>query len=89
MAKLKEEKEDHEKKLNQSKQVLLAVRKKLASQNEEIQQKDAEIEKMKQKLSSSSESSSGKYFVQQNSDIVFGLHIKLCIILHTLHTAIV
>ncbi|XP_071164594.1 nucleoprotein TPR-like isoform X2 [Mytilus edulis] len=56
-AKVKEEKDDHEKKVNQSKQVLLTARKKIGSQNEEIQNQNAELEKLRQKIKSEEESS--------------------------------
>lgn len=56
---MKEEKDDHEKKVNQSKQVLLTARKKIGSQNEEIQNQNAELEKLRQKIKSEEESSNG------------------------------
>lgn len=56
---MKEERDDHEKKVNQSKQVLLTARKKIGSQNEEIQNQNAELEKLRQKIKSEEESSNG------------------------------
>jgi molecular chaperone GrpE (heat shock protein) len=56
---LNEEKIDHEKKLNQSKQVLLAARKKISAQNEEIQSQTAELENLKKRINTAGENLNG------------------------------
>ena len=57
--KLNEEKIDHEKKLNQSKQVLLAARKKINAQNDEIQSQTAELENLKKRINTAGENLNG------------------------------
>jgi DNA helicase IV len=61
---LNEEKIDHEKKLNQSKQVLLAARKKISAQNEEIQSQTAELENLKKRINTAGENLNGNEFSQ-------------------------
>lgn len=57
---LKNKNVEYEQKQNQSKSVLQAVKKKISSQNEEINKLTAEINDLKQKLSTSEQPSGGK-----------------------------
>ena len=57
---MKNKNTEHEQKQNQSKNVLQAVKKKISSQNEEISKLTAENTELKQKLSTSEQSTGGK-----------------------------
>lgn len=76
---LKNKNVEYEQKQNQSKSVLQAVKKKISSQNEEINKLTAEINDLKQKLSASEQPSGGKTSVKKRG--LGRMDLPVCIIL--------